>query len=84
MKKEEKKIFTDKGLHHVSKNKEGNYVARFPFFYTYGKKTDDSKKFLLEKFPNANIINAGEVWKPFRGGASVANQSHWFVEFKLK
>lgn len=29
------------------------------------------------------IVGSGEVWKDFRGGASVANQSHFYVEIKL-
>ena len=28
------------------------------------------------------IVRSGEVWAPFRGGASVARSSHWYVIVK--
>jgi hypothetical protein len=34
-------------------------------------------------FPDAMILDSGEVWKSFNGAASVARQSHWFVKFTL-
>ena len=66
----------------VSQNKQGNFIVRFPFFYTHGKTTEDAVNEVKQKYPNATIINSGEKWTAFKGGASVANQSHWFVEFK--
>lgn len=72
----------------VGRNKEGNLVARREFFYTHG--------YSAEKFSQAvssalsaegikhTIVDSGETWKPFRGGASVANSSHWWVEIRLE
>lgn len=34
-------------------------------------------------FPTACILEANEIWKSFRGGASIANSSHWYVRFTV-
>lgn len=72
----------------VSRNKAGNIVVRRGFYYTNG--------FTAEKFAervisgcnkaglNVTIVGSGEVWKPFKGGASVANNSHWWVELTVE
>jgi hypothetical protein len=67
----------------IGKNKVGNFVARRQFFYTHGY---DSKKFadaiaaiLSGKI---EVVNHGEHWAAFRGGASTAQSSHWWVEFR--
>lgn len=67
----------------LSKNKDGNYIARRAFYYTRGK----TSKMLADQFSKLSyieVIDHGEVWKPFRGSASIANSSHWYVIFKLK
>ena len=48
--------------------------------------TNKSRNITVKKaaFPNAEILESGEVWKDFRGGASVAQQSHWFVKFTVQ
>jgi hypothetical protein len=63
--------------------KDGVYLVRKGFFYTHGKGTEDFETRVKEIFPEAIILDSGEVWKPFRGGASVGKQSHWWVKFKL-
>ena len=68
----------------VGTTKNGNIVFRWSFFYTNG---NDSSKYvtaiitLLSKHhvTNYSIVDDGEVWKNFKGGASVSNQSHWYV-----
>ena len=64
-------------------HKDNIITVRKGFFYTMGQTTDDYIKKVKKFFPDANIIDSGEVWKTFRGGTSVANQSHWFVKFSL-
>jgi hypothetical protein len=66
----------------ASKNGEV-YTVRRSFFYTHGRTAADLEKAVFAAYPQAVVIEAGEVWKPFRGGASVAQQSHWFVKFTL-
>ena len=41
----------------------------------------DAANIVKSKIPSAKIVNEGEHWRPFKGGASAANQSHWFVKF---
>lgn len=68
----------------VGKNKAGAIVVRRGFFYRNGM---DSQKFahlidhkLREAGLSFKIVREGEHYAAFRGGASVAQQSHWYVE----
>jgi len=70
------------GADDISLNKNVITVRR-AFFYTMGKTADDYVRRVLSEYPEAKIIDKGEVWKPFKGGASVKTQSHWFVKFRL-
>jgi hypothetical protein len=63
--------------------KNGVFTARKGFYYRMGKDAIDFRNRVMEVFPNADIMDYGEVYKPFRGGASVADQSHWYVKFNL-
>ncbi len=73
------KIFADS-----YSQKDGVFTVRKGFYYRFGKTAEDFKGHVLEAFPTAKIEDYGEVNKSFRGGASVANQSHWFVKFSVK
>ena len=72
------------GAHTLSKNKAGNLVARWGFFYTHGMTGEQKAKKVLSVFPKAIILSYGMVWKDFRGGAPLARQSHFYVEFTLE
>lgn len=63
--------------------KNGVYTVRRGFFYPHGKTSQNLADRVLEVYPTATIIEHSEVWKPFRGGASIPNQSHWYVKFTL-
>lgn len=63
--------------------KDEVFTVRRGFFYTHGQTADDFVKKVKTAFPTAVIIESGEVWKSFRGGASVTNQSHWYVKFMI-
>jgi hypothetical protein len=62
---------------------KGVYTARWSFFYRMNGTAEGKCNRVLAVFPHAHVVDSGEVWKAFRGGASVANQSHWFVKFTL-
>ena len=85
-----KDILFDGGVYAdtIGKNKEGEFVVRKGFFYTCGgtaEKLSNSVAAALTKAGVAHrITNAGEKWKAFRGGASVASQSHWYVHIRLE
>ncbi len=64
--------------------KNGIFTVRKGFFYTFGKNIEIYEDMVKNAFPNAKIIDSQEIWKPFRGGASIANSSHWFVKFTFK
>lgn len=63
--------------------KNGVFTVRKAFFYTMGKRPSDYVAKIQTAFPSAIILDYGEIWKPFRGGSTVANGSHWFVKFTL-
>jgi len=64
--------------------KNGIFTVRKAFFYTHGKNAQDFVIRVKTAFPEAIIVDSGQVWKDFKGGASVANQSHWFVKFTFE
>ena len=83
-KKEIEKILT---VNEVSKTKEGNFIARKGFYYKHGKTEEDLGKSIISDLMKAGIkykiIDSGEEWRPFRGGASLRTQSHWWVKFNV-
>ena len=67
-----------------SYSRKGEIITvRDGFFYTLGKTTQNLIDKVLNAFPNANIIDSGEHWTSFRGGAPLNKSSHWFVKFSL-
>jgi hypothetical protein len=67
---------------HVSKSK-GIFTVRKGYFYRNGYTSEMLEEKVRKAFPEAIILATGDKWKPFRGGASLANQSHWYVKFEL-
>lgn len=63
--------------------KGGVFTVRREFFYTHGVTAKHQVLSVKKHIPNAVIVDSGEVWKPFRGGATTANSSHWFVKFTV-
>ncbi len=63
--------------------RNGVFTIRKGFFYTGGYTEQMLAAAVKKAFPTAVILESGEVWKSFRGGASVAAQSHWFVKFSI-
>ena len=71
------------GFDYVSKRGDVVTVRR-GFFYRFGGSADKFAELVKERIPCAEIIDKGEVSLPFRGGAPVSKQSHWWVKFKKK
>lgn len=63
--------------------KNGVFTVRRGFFYRHGFTADALAASVKRAFPTAKVLDSGEVWKPFRGGAPVSKQSHWFVKFEV-
>jgi hypothetical protein len=76
-------IVREKVLADTYSVKGGVFTLRKGFFYSNGGDADKFSARVTAAFPDAVILDCGEVWKAFRGGASVAQQTHWFVKFTL-
>ena len=61
----------------------GVYTARWGFFYRHGG-TSEQHAGYVRALPGATVLEHGEVWKAFSGGAPLARQSHWWVTFTVQ
>ena len=65
----------------------GVYTYRKGFYYTMGnnhyKVRDDLIVALYKANIDAVILDSGEQWKPFRGGDTLKQGSHWWVKFTI-
>jgi hypothetical protein len=65
------------------------YTARRGFYFTNGFTSDkfaEKIKLAINKFMGGDsfeLVDSHEIWKPFRGGASTAQNSHWLCKFKI-
>lgn len=68
----------------IGKTKSGAVVVRRGFFYRNGMSSEKFSARVAELLKAAGleftVVREGEHYAPFRGGASVATQSHWYVE----
>lgn len=75
------------GFDMVSSNRWGHIVFRKAFFYRNGNNAEKIAAVLEENLKalglQYEIIEKGEHWYPFKGGAHISKQSHWFVEVKF-
>jgi len=67
----------------VSKKRNGNYIARWTYFYRMGKDSDTYKERVQKRLPSAVVVDCGDHYANFNGGASIQNSSHFWVEFNL-
>lgn len=71
----------------VSKNKAGQIVLRKGYFYRHGVTGEIFANRVSDLLTAAGIaftvVDSGDVWKPFRGGATTANSSHLFVTISV-
>lgn len=67
--------------------RNGEWTVRQPFFYRHNGSPEGVWQKLVKLSGELNVtftmIDMGEVWKPFKGGAPVTKQSHWFVKFRV-
>jgi signal peptidase I len=67
--------------------KGDNVLVRKGYFYSNGgsedKVADRAISTLAAAGIKARVMRTGDVWKPFKGGASIAAQSHWWVELRI-
>ena len=68
----------------VGRNRAGNVVVRYGYFYRNGLEANAFAQHiedqLIELGRDVRVVAFGDHWAPFKGGASVAKQSHFWVE----
>ncbi len=71
----------------ISKNKLGNLIFRKGYFYRMGHSAESFSETISKSLNDLNlkfqIVSKGDIFKPFKGGASVKSQSHFFVEVSI-
>jgi hypothetical protein len=67
--------------------KGDNVLVRKGYFYSNGssedKVADRAISTLAAAGIKAQVVRKGDIWKRFKGGASIAAQSHWWVELRI-
>ncbi len=65
--------------------RKGVYTAKWSYFYRHGRTPEGLAEVVLAKFPNASIIEKGDHWHGFVGGARAgsAQDSYMWVRFTL-
>lgn len=68
----------------IGVKKGGNIVIRRGYYYSNGmssaKFADSIAQLIAANGIALKVADHGDQWKAFRGGASIANQSHFWVE----
>jgi hypothetical protein len=72
----------------ISKDREGNYVFRKGYFYRPSKMDPaDWAEMISQKMKELGIdntvIESDDIWKPFKGGASLKAQSHYLAKIRV-
>lgn len=71
----------------AGRKKNGNIVFRWGYFYRHGnspeKYRDLVQMVLNQQHIDHEVVDFGDHWAPFSGGASLARSSHFYVEVKL-
>ena len=64
-------------------SKGGVFTVRKGYFYRMSRTGETFKNEVSENIPKANIIDYGDHWTSFKGGAPLAKSSHWYVKFTV-
>lgn len=73
----------------VSKKRDGsgNFIFRKGYFYSHNDNEDNFAEHITKQCEdnnlNVNIVDKGNHWAAFKGGASIAKSSHWWVEAEV-
>jgi len=63
----------------IGRRKDGTIIVRQGYFYRNGMTAEKYAGIVAKLVPDATVVNFGDKWAPFRGGASLANSSHFWV-----
>ena len=71
----------------IGQKKNGNFIFRRSFYYRHGMTAEKFKNEILSLLAHAKlmatVVDYGEHYTSFRGGATVAQGSHWWVEVEV-
>lgn len=67
---------------HVTFSK-GLFTVHEGYFYRHGRSEEDLAHKVLEVLPEAKIIDSGDHYANFNGGASIRRSSHFWVKVRL-
>jgi hypothetical protein len=67
------------------KTKAGTIIAKWGYFYRMERSPEKYAARVKQLYPNAEIVDKGDHWATFRGGAKTGSEqsSYMYVEFKL-
>ena len=69
-------------------NTFGRWTVRKGFYYTHGGSAEKVRNEVMAAALSAGFVlgnvECGKKWFAFRGGAKLANQSHWWVQFTVE
>ena len=70
-----------------AKGEENTFIFRKGFYYTFGNTSEKFANDIVDQIIvlgySADIIDSNEIRKPFRGGATVKNSSHFYAKIKI-
>ena len=64
--------------------RHGVHTLRWGFFYAHGRTSFMYAAGVARVLPTATIVDFGKVDKPFNGGGTTAQNSHFFVKFTIE
>ena len=71
----------------VSKHKD-IFTARFGYFYRHGQSGESTRDKVVKRLTDAGIkhtiLDYGDYWTPFCGGAPIEKSSHFYVKFTIE
>jgi len=71
----------------LSRKKDGTFVAYRTYFYTGGVTSSAYAGKIMQQLASAGftaeLIGHGDHFAAFKGGASVKQSSHWWVNFRI-
>jgi hypothetical protein len=61
----------------------GVATVRKGFYYKFGMTAYQIGERLTAAFPGIEIVERQDIYKAFRGGASIAHSSHFLIRFRV-
>ena len=62
---------------------KGVWTVREGYFYRHGKSEVDLAAKVKRVLPEANVLDSGDHFAAFNGGASLRKSSHFWVKFSV-